>query len=233
MTLVEKNKEIEERILSLDTDDSEFAPIADGLIDPEKYESSKIRIMWILKEAYAQPNDNDYGGWSMSQAYRDKPTWELSDKSNRLRKMIYVSHGIENDFLKWNDMSYIHEDKSMFSVIMQIAYINLKKIPGGTISNDHEIGEHFQKNKGIILEQIESFKPEIIIGGNTMKYLFPEMGITQNKLQRINDINFAFYAQNERVFIDAYHPSSFSMSEEMYCDSIIKIAENWYKNIRN
>jgi len=234
MDFFKKNKEIEKRILDLDCENTDFRPIADGLINAEAYSLSKVKIMWILKEAYAQPEKDDFGGWSLGQAFERVNSWEKSDKSNRLKNMIYVSYGIINDFQKWNDLDYIKEKPEMYDVINQVAYINLKKIPGGKQSNDDEIRKHFLMHKDIVYDQIEAFQPEIIIGGNTMKFLFEDMGISKNQLSSLQNSYPFFYSSTNRVLIDAYHPTNMGkgLMEAAYCDLIIEVAEYWFKNLK-
>ena len=224
--LEKTNNALEDKILKLKNTETDASPISDGIINIDKYLNAKIKILWILKEAYIQENYDDFGGWSLTKAFDKKQSWEDTDKSNRMANIIHTSYGILNNFTRWNDMDDAKDNPTIFEALKQIAIINLKKIPGGTSSNDTEINKHFIKDKELIYEQINAFNPQIIIGGNTLTHLFADMNIDSKEFQFYGERKVRYYVNENRLYIDAYHPA-YRGSSQTYCDDIIGITEQF------
>ena len=69
-------------------------PILDGVHDVSKYLESPIKVMWIMKEAYDDSDENgNRGGWSI---------FDILDENKPIPQswynIIYVTYGI---FKKW------------------------------------------------------------------------------------------------------------------------------------
>ena len=58
----------------------------------------------------------------------------------------------------------------MKEVMSQIAYINLNKMPANKTSSDDLLEESYKNWKTILMAQIELYKPQVIIFGNTFKF---------------------------------------------------------------
>ena len=226
MTIEELEKaqaDIENKILQcaisngLTSEDIE--PIFDGICDIEKYLSASTQIMWILKEPYDEIKNNKPrgGGWVLSEAFDNKDAW----KNRTWQPMIYISYGILNH-KKWEDMSWIEDDKSMAEVLKQIAYINISKMPALTSSKDSELIGHYNIWQSIILEQIRVYNPKIIIFGNTFKYLKNDLiGEEAEPIKNIDNVVHIYEKDNVKMF-DAYHPNQRFIERECYISSIIE-----------
>ena len=70
--------------------------------------------------------------------------------------------------------SYANEDEC-YSVVNKIAYINVNKLPATNVSDDKNWLKFLMKNKHVLLEQIKSIDPEVIIFGNTGKFFIDKM----------------------------------------------------------
>lgn len=62
------------------------------------------------------------------------------------------------------------EEKEVYQVAEEIAYINIKKTGGGGKSNIKEIKDAYSENEELLLKQIKEYNPNIIIFGGTLKY---------------------------------------------------------------
>lgn len=83
--------------------------------------------------------------------------------------MIYTSYWILHPEMEWSDIPYANEDEC-YSVVNKIAYINVNKLPASNVSDDKKLAQVFDENKHVLLEQIKSIDPEVIIFGNTGKF---------------------------------------------------------------
>lgn len=225
---VQECKKITDKIREI----NEFS-IVDGVINPEKYfnlpnnlPKSKPRILWILKEA----NSNTV--WEYQNLLSIK---ELSKSKNyniqTIRRVLYTSYGILNDFTVYAELPAV-TDERVYGIAEQIAYINVNKDSGGSGTADiKRLEENSLKYRGILKQQIDLYNPDIIILGNTKKYLYEvEFDESIKTYSDSNTHNTALFEQDERLYIHAYHPGVRSniINESVYCNEIIDAAKKWW-----
>lgn len=195
--------------------------IEDGIICPEKFgkhPKSKHRILWILKEA----NDLSGGGWSLTDflAKREDPEGLFS--YNRWRStfglVIKVSYGLLNGFIGFDEIEKIDLKKAS-EILDYIAFINIKKVPGGSLAYLPEIAKGI--NPQVIFKQINDIKPDIVIGGNTLWIL------ANNKLflysEELSEESWGLF-KNKILWVNAYHPGIRTITHKKYYSEIIKLA---------
>ena len=199
--------------------------IEDGIICPKKFGNhpkSKHRILWILKEA----NDPNGGGWPLTDflAKREDPEGLFS--YNRWKAtfglVIKVSYGLLNGFVGFDE---IEKDLKKASEILDyIAFINIKKVPGGSRAYLPEIAEGI--NPQLIQKQINEINPDIVIGGNTLWILAKnDLFLESKELSKLNNDNWGLYKDKDKIlWIDAYHPNNTTVTHEEYYSQIIKLA---------
>lgn len=225
---------IEKRIYAtVKSSDENVLPIADGIIDFEKYSNSTFKILWILKEPYDHFDKSKKafgGGWHIREAINTKTNFNQFVGGKRtFSKMIYVNYGIQNGLLR-KEMKPVEKTPEMLEALKSSAYINIKKIPGQTSSTPKVIQQFYNKDKEIILQQIDTIKPNIIICGGTFNLLVNDL-----KLKQIVKHNSVSYVSTEKfIIIRAYHPSyrvgTTKVSEEQYCNDIVTVAKNYHSS---
>jgi len=224
--LISEQKRIETRIKTLGRNPY---PIRDGVLNPMRYSTSNPKILWVLQEAY----DRKGNDWKMSELIdrfvKDKgfgktwQTWEM---------ILYVSWSIlnpQNDkLLRWNEMPDHSEKPELIETLYNIAFINVKKSPNtvDSRSREPEIRKAYKQNKEILLDQISTYDPDIIIFGNTMTYFYNDLGIKQDKIV-IHSTNTNYLINNKCLYIDVYHPAYKKglKQREAYCDEIVEVIE--------
>jgi len=195
-----------------------FYPILDGVYNEEEYLKAPLRIMWVMKEAYDEVDENGVtggGGWSIFDIIDENKSFPKSWSN-----IIYTTYGI---FKKWEkiDMYTIDEDPSMKKVMEQIAYINLNKMPANKISSNELLKESYSHWQPILKAQIKLYNPEVIIFGNTFMF-FKEDLIGKDDIQpQLDNVgrNAQLYIKDGIKYIDAYHPAAVGVKR--YADSII------------
>ena len=203
--------------------------ILDGIVDHEKYLNAKFKILWILKEPHDKGGQQE---WSMRDLIKDAKYSEglNPDMKYTFTNIIYSTYSIFNNFVSWNEMDYMEDKPEMIEYLQKIALINIKKLPAGSSSKDNEIQSAYQKYRSIILKQIETFEPNIIIGGNTIKYIQEDLELS--KFPKIEKDLIWYYLLDDKIVIDAYHPAS-RINNEQYCNSIIDAVKEWSNNKNN
>lgn len=199
-------------------------PILDGIVCEEKYNKSKYKILWILKEPNGEDDD-----WDMREFIGNKKyltNYHLWRRT--FLPIIYSNYGILNNFCQWNDMEDIDKDISMFEVLRQIALINIKKISGKSVSNYSVIWHEYNLYKDIILKQIECYKPDIIIGGGTLHIVAEDLGFDHEKMKPSGESATYLFHKNQ-LFISAYHPNQRKHKQQEYCDDIINAAKKVFQ----
>jgi hypothetical protein len=198
-------------------------PIYDGIVNEEKYIGSEVKLMWVLKDANSTGESETYDLRkainSLKRDYGVRKGWEKT-----FNNIIYVTNGILKN-TEWENIPYPRDKPDIVDVLQNIAYINVKKIGGGAKSNDLEVNEHYQKNKELLLEQIDEFNPDVIIFGNTYHYFKDDL-----KLNQMNVFGTCHAtAKDNRIYLSAYHPNA-RMKQKDYFDDIM-IAYHAFKKV--
>ncbi len=205
-------------------------PITDGVYDSAKYLAAKRHIMWVMKEPYDEIiNGEPSGGrWNLARDCFAKsnawsnPSWP---------PIIYTMYGWKHGLL-WGDMDWIRNDKTMADVLQEIAYINVSKMPGYSVSNDGHIAECYRLWKPILFEQIDIYEPDVIIFANTFKHFKNDMLSDLNKIGSISFENVYAgdaYKWEGRLLLDVYHPNNRTVSKKVYVNSIIEAINSFNK----
>lgn len=235
--LEQKSNELDDQVRkSIRSDNDQIKAIPDGIIDFEKYLNTKFRILWILKEPYDEldgGNNPTGGGWHYREPFIERSSFsEFSGGRHTFPPMMYAIHGILNDFCKRSDMKEVDDDPSMYNELKSVAIININKLPSRTKSNESEIAEAYRLHRTILLNQIELYDPQIIIGGYTLQYFFDDLGIRKEEMKRICG-STDYYIKDSRIFVHAYHPAQTMVTQEQYCNDIIEAVRIWNDGSNN
>ena len=229
-----KEIEISSKINSINSGVKGLLPIVDGIINIEKYIKAKYRILWILKEPHDEwitvkaTGQKRNGGWDLVHDIYDK--LEADDLKNR--KLLVAKRITEVVY------RILGEAENDLETFKSIAYINIKKIPGGRFSFQDQIEKAYKDNKKILDEQIKTYAPDIVICGNTLPYLSMD-----NYFEKINRKTFipnqksryCYYALRDRVYINTYHPAYKPTNKNFWTkcvDQIISAVSDWESNFK-
>lgn len=148
-----------------------------GPICPEKYFSSDFRVLWLLKESYItkesfeEKEKPDRGGHYQAEDRCKEPLGDNGD--NTYRRIIETTYLIVKN-KNYKDIKNISECFDVFR--HNTCILNVNDFPGlcGQGSTDSIIYEWAQINKEQLTKCIKLYKPNVIIGGNTLRHFFPE-----------------------------------------------------------
>ncbi|MGB4776085.1 MAG: hypothetical protein WBP45_12980 [Daejeonella sp.] len=220
---------------TIKSDTPNTEPITDGIIDIEKYFNAKFKILWILKEPYDSYNEDGIpcgGNWCLKELIREKRNIEDFKGEQgwkTFEPMIYVSWSILNNFSSWDYIPNVETDPTILNTLENIAYINVKKLPGYKTSSSLVIEDAYKQYKEILLKQIEDYNPDIIIGGGTLHHFFSDLGFTREQMQQSENTPY-YILKNNKIYIDTYHPANRGNREE-YCQGIINAVKIWASDL--
>lgn len=126
----------------------------DGVVDEKEYINQKTKILYVLKEGNWEECDDR---WELKASLQDVETngrhWRTWNNIVRWTKAL-----LENGAYPCH---VSNEDKAIWT--KKIAFIELKKKPGGRQSVDEKIREYVERDKDLLKEQILLYSPDIII----------------------------------------------------------------------
>ena len=122
--------------------------------------------------------------------------------------IVYISEGILNK-KKWAEIPDICDNPDTIDVLNNIAYINLKKVTGGSRAKVIELDEAYKIFKELLITQI-----------NLYKYNKPMIPIIKPRRIRLSPID-KFKIEN-KIYIDAYHPQYIGITRKKYFNDIIE-----------
>ncbi len=206
------------------------APITDGVYDAKKYSESRIKLLWLLKEPYCE-GDGTGGGWDLpEQANINKWFFPINAFRNpTYANMAYTSYGILQN-MSYSEMPWINNnDFEVNKALLEIAHVNISKMPAWTRSSISAVSNHFLIWKDIILRQIQVINPEVVICGNTFSIIKDTLSSMSElkKLEGPSEKWLSGYAYSSRLIIDAYHPAQTQIAREDYVDSIKELVNRW------
>lgn len=225
-----EEKKIIQEINSVKWNGREINPISDGIISIDDYFNSEIKILWINKEVNSTEEDAD---WNLREALYELREDNRVSKgwANTFNPIIYIIYGIFNK-KNWAEIPDTWVEPEIIEYLRKIAYINVKKIPGGSTANWNELVDFHNKFGYILEKQIKLYKPDVIICGYTYEIIKETLNQIYEKTSsqkfEIDDKNKdnIFYYNNEILIIDAYHPNS-RKNKENYCNGIINGVLDW------
>lgn len=199
--------------------------IFDGIVNEKAYKSASKKILWILKEANSTDED---GSWDMREhiALKLKPingnfdVWKKSQKT--FTKIVYVTNGLLNNLGWTEDLYHPYGNAKVLDELKKIAYINVKKTGGVSRTDTNVLKKYYNQNRDLLLAQIKEFKPDILIFGGTYFLFKDDLGLPEaNSYGSCDAIN-----KNGQVYINAYHPQYFKISDEDYFNDIINAVKS-------
>ena len=199
----------------------------DGIIDPEYYLNSNLKILFLLKEV------NSDEGFDLKKFVREggrAQTW------NNVAKWTYGVLNWEKDY-NWEEIDDITNTRQNW--LRRICVMNIKKTPGGHTSDSKKLWIDSSRDKKFLKRQFELYynnqnlRPDIIIaGGSETSNFFHEMvPFSADKLW-CRTTRGVFYYEFEagKFFIKYAHPEARVADNLLYYGLIDAVKE--LKNLK-
>ena len=143
-----------QRETGLSVKNKTFSP--DGIVNPEIWfgEDNKKRILFVLKETNRWCNLCEYVVRKKENGLRTK--WQTWYNITRWAYLLRHIHDQTFDEM-WQRVKHIDEKKRIYN-LERIALVNVKKAPGGKMTDYNELIEAFERhNQVYLLREIELF----------------------------------------------------------------------------
>lgn len=209
------NSNLEEEFCKLHKDCTYY--IWDGVISPIHYFHSKIKILFINREAYDVYRDYfDLAKTIEKHIKNGEPFWvkQKTLKTSLKKEFVAIRAIFEKNNSELKDILAHYTKNNLITDIQACAFINIKKSDGKPKSCLPDLFVHAKKNIDIIKEQIRYFNPSIIVGGNIVDGILDkeeikiEWGDNLCGDYRSAKIFQLKVGNNIYPFLDLFHPSS-------------------------
>lgn len=202
--LEKAENEIEALICGIEDESGQCTPIIDGIVDIDSYLNAPVKILWVLKEVNS-PGDQDR--WSLKDAIRGLRNGKKIQKGweKTFGPIVYATYGIMNQ-CRFEDIPHINQQPDLIDGLKQIAYINVKKLPGSRKASFSKLKKYYRAHKSIFLKQVKTYDPDVIICGGTYGVICQDF-------------------HEDAPIVKAYHPAQRRLKRAVWCDRIIETAE--------
>lgn len=192
-------------------DRSQF--VSDGIVDEESYLSSKIKILYLLKEV------NGGNNWDLCEFIRNGARSQTWNNISRWTKGIL---NLDSD-IPWNELETITQDDRK-ELLKPICVVNVKKSSGGNTSKRNELYQAAYEDRKYIMKQIYIYDPDIIICCGTSDIYFytiwqyePDWKCTKRGIWYVE--------QNNKIVVSYSHPEARVKDSLLYYGLIDAIKE--------
>jgi hypothetical protein len=242
-----KEKEIAAKINAIESGVEGLMPVVDGIINIEDYVNAKYKILWILKEVHDEwrvkkTGKKECGGWNLTCAGEDHPEGlyaRIKNEPKTIDNFIVPRRIRLASYCIFAGETYaVHRptEDELNKALSSVAYINIKKIPGGASADPKQIQEAYDTNKTLLREQIETYNPDIIICGNTLQYFSNDNFFEKKNRTEIDpESQFCYYPLENRIYINTNHPAHKPADKEFWYDRMVQIVNAvsvWGKKYR-
>lgn len=211
--------------LGADGTNDSIAPIVDGVIDPESYLNSEIKIAWVLKEPYDDFDENGApygGGWDMRSIYfKTEKVYDNIKQNHTLNTMAYTTYGLQKNKI-YEEIPWIEEEPAVGNSLRSIVHMNINKFPGNTTTLWNKLYSYYDYWRPVLLFQLLVYKPQIVIFGNVMDLFSTDLNLT-DIIQHDKEKNLGFAIKDGCIYINAYHPAQITIKKDVYIDDIIQL----------
>lgn len=182
--------------------------ISDGVVNENKYLTSRPKICFFLKEAYSK---EPAGDWSLTE-------WLSEGAMTRMWSTVAewtygLTHTTSSSIPHRPQLSAAEKTE----LLQSIAIVNVKKSNGAVQSDYHDLLQYADADREFLKRELSILKPDIIVCGNNSSMLRLLYGATiqQNgKVSSNGDIDYAFMNKNgyallgNQIILDFYHPAN-------------------------
>jgi hypothetical protein len=179
--------------------------IRDGVIDGSRWESgNRLKVLFLLKEAYCDPNDEEGGYDDLCWLIREK--WK-GPKYNMWWKAGQWAYGLQS-LAEGKRRPFPQDRQALTDSLLSCAVVNIKKSSGHWRSSAVQLASYVDQDWDLIHQQIHGCEPDIIVGGNTWQILQSSQRTDLGKSKRVGKSDWIYSAGSLPCYLlDAYHPA--------------------------
>lgn len=166
----------------------------DGIVDPMWYNSSWLKLTFILKEVNAKEDEE----FDLTEFLREGVVGSTWNNISRWSAGLLFER-------KYEDVEYLNgEDRKKY--LSPISVINLKKTPGGASSDGKEIEDFASEDRDFIKKQLEIYSPDVIVCcGTGTTFITKILGLEGSNWIKQSD-DFWYLWHEDTLVVGAWHP---------------------------
>lgn len=207
----------EEEELFLKWSDGRPDFVKDGVVKKKHYESSELKLLFILKEV----NDSGGGNWDLREFIKDgarSQTWD------NITRWVMGIRAIPSE-INWDTIENIDQDERK-QILLSIAAMNLKKSPGGHTADNAVLAGYAEQDKLFIREQFNLYESDFAICCGTSKLFHSLIDFEGNVDWKRTKRGVWYHSYMPNKYIIEYsHPEARCSSNLLYYGLIDAIRE--------
>lgn len=171
----------------------------DGIIDDTRWNSTRPRVLFLLKEAYADESEGP--AWDLCHHIRDKLMGPKGKMWNTVSQWAYlIMQGSHSSIVSYPEAYQDRPGRSQ--ALLSSAVVNIKK-SGGTSTSDIEDLKHFATlDADLIRKQVSIIDPDIVICGYTWPIAQEHVWTDAHQIYDL------VYESDACLFCDFWHPAN-------------------------
>ena len=174
----------------------------DGALCKDTWDKTPLKVLFLLKESYLSSKWYGIDGPIDINNGKNKKFWP------NIVRWKYLLHetartGIVPEFPNWEQLPEVMNKNSH---IDDIAYVNVKKPLGTSISLHSEIMAYAERDREFLTEQIDALAPDVVLCGGT----FWPYHFMYNGNDTITKIDERVYQHGDRLILDFYNPGYYA-----------------------
>jgi len=177
--------------------------ISDGMIDPERWEdSSKRSILFLLKEAYGEPDLSE--SWDLCSLIRDEwkgPKYKLWWTAAYWAYALQEYNSNRTPPFPAYDSVWGESGERPREALLCSSVVNIKKSRGKPSSDPEDIRNYVDLDGDLVVRQVGLLAPDIVVCGGTWDYvkgLWPGAVRVSERVLRVDEV----------PFVDFWHPAN-------------------------
>ena len=189
----------------------------DGVVTIEEYLASKVKVLYILKESNDFPSGPNF---TLKDFIKNGARWQSWNNIARWQ------HGIQTYYQTGTAEYKNHVNLTdRKNTLKDIAVMNLKKETGGAKSKDLEILNHTIKDFSLLKEQLNLYRPDIIICCGTGDIVV-QQGLFNDIRQSLESINKTRYIiDSKTLLIKYFHPQAYKNKKILF-DTLMEVIKD-------
>ena len=197
----------------------------DGVISPEHYSMAPIKTSWVFREPHDEDGDYDYKTSIVDRLKRND-----IGRDKYFDPMRYLEYSLKKGLVLYDDIPYSDKDIVVSKLLLQTAFTNINKIPGGPSVNWNTFWDYTDKFNDLVKRQLAMADPKIIIASGTIEF-FKRCGYLRNASVHKKSYRDYYVSEDKKtIILDCYHLGQRRMSQENLCNDIIKALQNAKEN---
>ncbi len=177
--------------------------ISDGVVNPLVWGRQTPRILFVMKEAYSNKDDEDWSlaNWVATGDCLKHKIWRrIALWTNGL---LHTTSGIICPYTKR------YSEEEFKDSLQRIAILNIKKSNGKSVSDYDELDAYASEDMYEIRKEFELIDPDVVVCGGCFLTLYAT-AFARDDVSEKNE-NWYYYRDvfgKERLFLDFYHPAN-------------------------